>query len=166
MPVEFSLRPDRNKSRIPIPDSTPELLRAYAVSDRQMQFAFVRHNSVLQLFCGIMCWHLQNNVLVTVPATKTNSVVMDELYIGLDSYGHHRAVLLIAFKDAVANAGQLRRASKYLRNHFPRALHDIIALEPIAKNAFALFSLKAKGETVLIVYERQFELVQAADMSI
>jgi hypothetical protein len=161
MPVQINLNPTNKKSRILVPDSTPELLRAYAVNDRQVQFAFVRHNHILPLFCGVVCWHLQNNVLRDQPTNKKIRVLMDELFVGIDNYGAHHAILVMAFEDSVAAAVECKRASRYLRNHFSHAHHKLIALEPIGENALALFALELKVNGVVIVYERHFELVKA-----
>jgi len=131
-----------------------------------MHFTFVRYNSVLQLFSGIVCWYLQTNVLTTKPANRKSHILLDELYVGIDSYGHHHAALVLAFEDAVVSPNQLKLASTYLRNHFPLAHHRLFALEPIDENVFALFSLEAKRNRVVIDYERQYELVKAASMAI
>jgi hypothetical protein len=164
MPATYSLTPNRNKSVITIPDSTPELLRAYAVNKRQQHFSLVRYNSIIQLFCGIICWSLQSNVLAGMPAYKKMHVLMDELYVGFDNYGYHHAIILIAFEDAVVTANQLRSASTYLGNHFRYAHHHLIALESLSDHAFALLGLQAKANKVVIASERHFELVKATEL--
>lgn len=164
MPAQLNLNPSRNKSRISFPDATPELLKAYAVNDQQMLFAAIRYNRILQLFAGIVCWHLQSNVVAAERDKKKSRILMDELYVGIDSYGHHHAILLVAFEDSVVGVSQLRRASDHLRNHFPRAHHGLIALEPIGENAVALFGLKIAEKGVVIDYERQYQFVKAEEM--
>lgn len=161
MPAQLNLNPSLNKSRIRVPDAMPDLLRDYAINDRQKHFAFVRYNFILPLFCGVVCWHLQSNVLRDQLPGRKSRVLMDEIYVGIDQYGAHHAILLVAFDDAVAGSQHCRNALMFLRDRFPHAHHKLIAIESIGENALALFALEAKDRNVVIAYERHFEVVSA-----
>jgi len=51
---------------IKIPDSTPEIIGAYALSDEQALLAKVRYNRLIDLFLGLTAYSLQNHLRTTV----------------------------------------------------------------------------------------------------
>jgi hypothetical protein len=58
--------PNENLTRTPIPDATPELIRAYALDDEQALLAIVRYNRLIDTFLGITTYSLQNHLRTTV----------------------------------------------------------------------------------------------------
>ena len=70
---------------IKIPDSTPEIVTAYALSDEQALLAKVRYNRLIDIFLGIVAYSLQNHLRTTVK--KIGQVEIDEIYVGIDSQG-------------------------------------------------------------------------------
>jgi hypothetical protein len=49
-----------------IPDATPEVVAAYALSDEQALLAKVRYNRMIDIFMGIATYSLQNHLRTTV----------------------------------------------------------------------------------------------------
>ena len=49
-----------------IPDSTPEIISAYALTDEQALLAKVRYNRLVDIFLGITTYSLQNHMRTTV----------------------------------------------------------------------------------------------------
>jgi len=47
---------------IKIPDATPEIVAAYALSDEQALLAKVRYNRLLDIFLGVAAYSLQNHL--------------------------------------------------------------------------------------------------------
>lgn len=54
--------PREDLARIDIPDSTPELIRAYALDDEQALLAIVRYNRLIDTFLSLTTYSLQNHL--------------------------------------------------------------------------------------------------------
>ena len=93
--IEFASKTTRiepNKSLVIIKllDSTPELIRAYALDDEQALLAIVRYNRLIDTFLGLTTFSLQNHLRTTVKGV--GQIEIDELYIGLDKRGCHYVI--------------------------------------------------------------------------
>ena len=81
------IRPNEALLAINIPDSTPELIRSYALDDEQALLAIIRYNRLIDTFLGLTTYSLQNHLRTTV--NNIGQIEIDELYVGLDKYGCH-----------------------------------------------------------------------------
>jgi hypothetical protein len=70
---------------IKVPDATPEIITAYALSDEQALLAKVRYNRLIDIFLGIAAFSLQNHLRTTVE--EIGQIEIDEIYVGVDRYG-------------------------------------------------------------------------------
>lgn len=77
--------PNLNLLAVKIPDATPEIVAAYALSDEQALLAKVRYNRLVDLFLGLVAYSLQNHLRTTVAAI--GQVEIDEIYVGVDRLG-------------------------------------------------------------------------------
>jgi hypothetical protein len=77
--------PNPNLIAIKIPDSTPEIISAYSLSDEQALLAKVRYNRLLDIFLGIAAYSLQNHLRTSVKGI--GQVEIDEIYVGVDRNG-------------------------------------------------------------------------------
>ena len=57
---------------IKIPDATPEIITAYALTHEQSLLAKVRYNRLIDIFLGIASYSLQNHLLTFVKDMGTN----------------------------------------------------------------------------------------------
>lgn len=67
---------------IKIPDATPEIISAYALSDEQALLAKVRYNRLIDIFLGLASYSLQNHLRTTV--RNVGQIEIDEIYVGVD----------------------------------------------------------------------------------
>ncbi len=79
----FRAEPDRSITATKIPIATPGLVDKYATSDEQAMLARLRYNRMLDIFTGVMCWHLQSHLRTTVK--NIGQVETDDLYVGVDT---------------------------------------------------------------------------------
>ncbi len=79
------IRPRDDMVAIKIPDSTLEIIRAYAVSDEQALLAKVRYNRLIDLFLGVVAYSLQNHLRTTVKGI--GQIEIDEIHVGVDKRG-------------------------------------------------------------------------------
>ncbi|MDQ2713058.1 MAG: endonuclease, partial [Acidobacteriota bacterium] len=77
--------PNPELATIKIPDATPEIIRAYALSDEQALLARVRYNRLVDIFLGITAYSLQNHLRTTVKSV--GQIEIDEIYVGVDRHG-------------------------------------------------------------------------------
>ena len=77
--------PRENLVATKIPDSTPQIIAAYALTDEQALLARVRYNRLIDIFLGIATYSLQNHLRTTVKAL--GQIEIDEIYVGLSKTG-------------------------------------------------------------------------------
>ena len=77
--------PNPDLATIKIPDATPEIVSAYALSDEQALLAKVRYNRLIDVFLGVAAYSLQNHLRTTVP--NVGQIEVDEIYVGVDRQG-------------------------------------------------------------------------------
>lgn len=75
---------------IKVPDATPEIIAAYALTDEQALLAKVRYNRLIDIFLGITAYSLQNHLRTTVK--NLGQIEIDEIYVGLDRHGRQFVV--------------------------------------------------------------------------
>ena len=68
-----------------IPDNTPEIIAAHALSDEQALLARLRYNRLIDIFLGITTYSLQNHLRTTV--RDIGQIEIDEVYVGVDRRG-------------------------------------------------------------------------------
>jgi hypothetical protein len=75
---------------IKIPDATPEIISAYALSDEQALLAKVRYNRLVDVFLGITTYSPQNHLRTTVKGL--GQIEIDEVYVGINRSGQQFVV--------------------------------------------------------------------------
>lgn len=103
---------------IPVPDSTPEIVLAYAGSDEQGLLAKVLYNRLVDCFLGLTCYHIQNHWRTTIPGEGQCEI--DDLYVGLDKRGRQYVIPIEAkgHKDALSKT-QIAQAISFARKRYP-----------------------------------------------
>jgi len=77
--------PNAELVAVKIPDATPEIIAAYALSDEQALLAKVRYNRLIDIFLGLATYSLQNHLRTTV--RKIGQIEIDEIYVEIDRQG-------------------------------------------------------------------------------
>ena len=75
---------------IKIPDATPEIVAAHALSDEQALLAKVRYNRLIDIFLGLAAYSLQNHLRTTVGGV--GQIEVDEIYVGVDRHGRQYVI--------------------------------------------------------------------------
>jgi hypothetical protein len=160
---ETRIRPSENKVRVGIPDSTPEIIRAYALDDEQALLAIVRYNRLIDTFLGLTTYSLQNHLRTTVRGI--GQIEIDELYIGLDKHGCHYAIPVQA-KGGNDQIGVVQTAQdvRFVEQKFPGMRCRAVSAQFMAGGIVALFELTLQNDTVRVVDERHYELLPATKL--
>lgn len=156
--------PNRNMAAIKIPDATPEVVGAYALSDEQALLAKVRYNRLLDIFLGVAAYSLQNHLRTTVKGL--GQVEIDEIYVAIDKRGR-QYVLPVQAKGGTdqLSSVQTKQDIACCTEKFPALICRAISAQFISEDLIALFELRLSGEEVQIVEERHYKLVPADQIS-
>lgn len=156
--------PNASLVTIKIPDATPEIITAYALSDEQALLAKVRCNRLLDVFLGITTYSLQNHLRTTVKGI--GQIEIDEIYVGIDRQGR-QFVLPVQAKGGNDQLGvvQAKQDIECCKQKFPTLICRPIAAQFMSDNSIAIFELTLENDKVKVVEERHYQLVAASNIS-
>lgn len=154
------LGPNPGLSAIKIPDATPEIVAAYALSDEQALLAKVRYNRLLDIFLGLTTYSLQNHLRTHV--AEMGQIEIDEVYVGIDKSGRQYVLPIQAKggKDRLS-AVQTRQDVACCRTKFPNLRCRPISAQFVQDDRIALFELTDSDGAIRILEERHYKLVPA-----
>ncbi len=150
--------PNPNLITVKIPNATPEIISAYALTDEQALLAKVRYNRLIDIFLGIACYSLQSHLRTTVD--DIGQVEIDEIYVGLDRRGRQFVVPVQAKgrRDRLS-AVQAMQDIAFCAERFPTLLCRAVSAQFMQDDLVAIFELRMEADEVRIVDERHYLLV-------
>lgn len=156
--------PTPNLLSVKIPDSTPEIITAYALSDEQALLAKVRYNRLIDIFLGLTCYSLQNHLRTTVKSI--GQIEIDEVYIGINQKGA-QFVIPVQAKGGTDRLGmvQTKQDIECCAEKFPELICRAISTQFITSDLIALFELTVDAGELKVVEERNYQLVPASQIS-
>jgi hypothetical protein len=143
---------------IKIPDATPEIITAYALTHEQSLLAKVRYNRLIDIFLGIASYSLQNHLQTFVK--EMGQIEIDEVYVGVNRHGE-QFVVPVQAKGGNDQLGvtQTRQDIACCAQKFPRLTCRPISAQFMTGDTIALFELTLQGDDVKIVEEKHYKLV-------
>lgn len=152
--------PNRDLITVKIPDSTPEIIAAYALNDEQALLAKVRYNRLIDTFLGITAYSLQNHLRTTVKGV--GQIEIDEVYVGVDRNGVHYVVPVQAKGGAdQLSVVQAKQDIACCAEKFPHLVCRSISAQFMDDDRIAIFELTVEDDQVKIVDEKHYKLVPA-----
>ena len=150
--------PDNLLAEIKIPDSTPNIVSKYALTDEQALLTKLRYNRLLDIFTGVTCYSLQNHLRTTVP--QIGQIETDEIYVGVNKNGS-QFVFPIQAKGGNDEIGivQIEQDILMCKNKYPEIICRAIAAQFIEHNLIAIFEFKAINNEVKKIQEKHYRLV-------
>jgi hypothetical protein len=154
------IAPNPQLLAIKIPDATPELVGAYALSDEQALLARIRYNRLLDIFLGAAAYSLQNHLRTTV--RDLGQVEIDEIYVAIDKRGRQYVVPVQAKggNDRLSSV-QTAQDIACCAEKFPNLVCRAVSAQLITDDRIALFELGLDRGEVRILDERHYRLVPA-----
>lgn len=145
---------------IKMPDSTPEIIAAYALGDEQALLAKVRYNRLIDVFLGIAAYSLQNHLRTTVRGI--GQIEIDEIYVGLDKHGR-QFVVPVQAKGGSDKHGvvQTQQDIALCAQSFPGLICRPVSAQFMTDDRIAMFELTVVDGSVKVVEERHYQLVNA-----
>lgn len=154
------IAPNKELITVKIPNATPEIISAYALSDEQALLAKVRYNRLVDIFLGIAAYSLQNHLRTTVKGI--GQIEIDEIYVGIDRHGR-QYVLPMQAKGGKDQLGvvQTKQDMACCVEKFPNLICRPIAAQFMADDLIAMFELSQESGEIKIVEEKHYRLVPA-----
>jgi hypothetical protein len=158
------IEPNSALVKIKIPDATPEIITAYALSDEQALLAKVRYNRLVDIFLGISAYSLQNHLRTTVKSV--GQIEIDEIYVGIDRQGRQYVMPVQAKggKDKLSVV-QTKQDILCCQAKFPNLICRSLSTQFMQGGIIAMFELALEDEQIQIVDERHYRLVQSDQIS-
>jgi hypothetical protein len=155
--------PNVNLARIRIPDSTPEIIAAYALDDEQALLAKVRYNRLIDIFLGLTTYSLQNHLRTSVKGM--GQIEIDELYVGIDKHGCHFVIPVQAKggSDQISVV-QTTQDIRCCAEKYPGLRCRPISAQFVSSDQIALFELTIEDNEIRVVEERHYKLVPASEL--
>lgn len=150
--------PNQELVAVKIPNSTPEIVNAYALSDEQALLAIVRYNRLIDIFLGIAAYSLQSHLRTTV--SSIGQVEIDEIYVAVDRHGR-QFVLPVQAKGGSDQLSvvQTKQDIACCSEKYPSLICRSISAQFMADDLIALFELTVENDEVKVVDERHYRLV-------
>lgn len=156
--------PNPNLIKIKIPDSTPEIIAKYALTDEQALLAKVRYNRLIDIFLGITTYSLQNHLRTTVQ--DIGQIEIDEIYVGVNRNGTH-FVIPVQAKGGKDKLGvvQTQQDIACCTEKFSELICRPVSAQFMEDNLIAMFELALDEDELKVVEEKHYKLVPANDIS-
>ena len=159
--------PNLNLMEIKIPDATPEIVAANALTDEQALLAKVRYNRLIDLFLRVTAYSLQNHLRTTVP--DMGQIETDEVYVAVRNTGQ-QFVVPVQAKGGTDQIGavQVFQDLALCRKRFPDLTPRPVAVQFISSEAgevIAMFQLAEIDGEIRQVDEKHYRLVPANQIS-
>lgn len=149
---------------IKIPDSTPEIVSQYALSDEQALLAKVRYNRLIDIFLGLTTYSLQNHLRTTVKSV--GQIEIDEIYVGIDQWGSHYVIPVQAKGgNDQLSVVQTKQDILCCSEKYPNLIVRAISTQFMEDDLIAIFELVVQEEQVKLVREKHYRLVPSSDIS-
>jgi hypothetical protein len=161
---QLILKPNESLTFTKILDSTPGIIRKYALSDEQALLAILRYNRLIDTFLGLTCYPLQSHLRTSVE--DIGQIETDEIYIGIDKRGAHYIVPVQA-KGGKDRQGKVQIEQDLIMcsKKFASLLCISIAAQFMDDGKIALMSFeKSTDDQIRILSERHYKLVPAEDL--
>jgi hypothetical protein len=157
------IEPNPHLAPIKIPDATPQIVSAYALTDEQALLARVRYNRLLDVFLGAVAYSLQNHLRTTVQ--DVGQVEIDEIYVAVDSRGRQYVVPVQAKggKDRLSSVQTLQDIA-CCKEKYPNLICRAVSAQFMPDSVIALFELDIIDGEIRIVEERHYKLVPAEEI--
>lgn len=152
--------PNPDLLAIKVPDATPEIIAANALSDEQALLAKLRYNRLIDIFLGITAYSLQSHLRTTVP--NIGQIEIDEVYVGLNRNGQ-QFVVPVQAKGGTDKLATIQTSQDIAccQVKFPLLTCRPVSAQFMADDVIALFELAMRGNEVKIAEERHYQLVPA-----
>jgi len=157
------IEPNQALASIKIPDSTPEIIAAYAQSDEQALLAKVRYNRLIDIFLSVAAYSLQSHLRTAV--TGCGQIEIDEVYVGVDKTGR-QFIIPVQAKGGKDHHSvvQTKQDMLFCEERYPSLHCRAVSAQFMPNNLIAMFELGIEDGRVVIQQERHYRLCSSSEI--
>lgn len=156
--------PNSDLITVKVPDSTPEIVSSYSLSDEQALLAKVRYNRLVDIFLGLTTYSLQNHLRTTVKGV--GQIEIDEIYVGVDQSGCHYVIPVQAKGGSdQLSVVQTKQDILCCKEKYPELITRAISTQFMEDDLIAIFELTVQDEQVKLVSEKHYKLVPGKEIT-
>jgi hypothetical protein len=157
------IEPNPALALVKIPDSTPEIITAYAQSDEQALLAKVRYNRLIDIFLSVAAYSLQSHLRTTV--ADYGQIEIDEVYVGVDKQGRQFIIPVQAKggKDR-HSVVQTKQDMLFCEERYPSLICRAVSAQFMENELIAMFELGLEDGKVVIQQERHYRLCSSGEI--
>ncbi|WP_275286911.1 hypothetical protein [Halomonas elongata] len=158
------IEPRSDLLTIKIPDSTPEIISAYALGDEQALLAKVRYNRLIDVFLGVTAYSLQNHLRTFVQ--EVGQIEIDEVYVGVNQHGQ-QFIIPTQAKGGKDKHGVVQTIQdiSFCKAQYPDLVCRAVSAQFMDNNRIAIFELMLGDNEVNVVKEKHYTLVPSSDIT-
>ncbi len=139
-------------------DATPQIIRRYALDEKQLLLAILRSNRLIDAFTHLTCYPIQSNLRATVRGRE--QTVTDEIYIGLDRQFRQFVIPVQARgENERISETQIEQDMALCKAKFPALACRPVAVQFIESDVIALFEFERINDILSIREERHCRIV-------
>ena len=158
--------PNSSHLKIKIPDATPEIVTAWALSDEQALLAKVRYNRLIDIFLRVTAYSIQNHLRTSMQ--EIGQIEVDEIYVAVNNTGRQFVIPVQAKggSDQI-NTTQVSQDLALCRAKFPLLTARPVAVQFVRDETgetIVMFELIEREGELLVVDEKHYRLVPAIEI--
>ena len=149
--------------RLKIPDETPATVLRFALGEKQLLLAKVRHNRLIDRFFNTVATSIQSSWRATLDGF--GQIEIDEVYVAVNNTGN-QFVIPVQAKGGSDQIGivQVMQDLALCRKAFPLLTPRLVAVQFVKDETgetIVMFELIEKDGELLVADEKQYRLVPA-----
>ncbi len=149
---------------VKVPDATPEIVLAHALSDEQALLAKVRYNRLIDVFLGVAAYPLQSHLRTRVRGI--GQIEIDEIYVAIDAAGR-QFVLPVQAKGGTDQLSvvQSEQDIAFCGQKYPSLICRAISTQFMEDDLIAMFAVTLQSDQIKVVSEKHYQLATASQIS-
>jgi len=157
------IEPNPSLACVKIPDSTPEIISAYALTDEQALLARVRYNRLIDIFLSVAAYSLQNHLRTSIKGY--GQIEIDEVYVAIDRSGK-QFIIPVQAKGGSDRLSvvQTRQDMLLCEERFPNLICRAVSAQFMPNNLIAMFELGSEDGRTVVQQERHYRLCPASEI--
>lgn len=152
------ITPSSMYAKLMVLDATPQIIRRYALDEKQLLLAILRSNRLVDAFLHLTCYALQSSLRTAVRGIGQTET--DEIYIGLDQQFRQFVIPVQAKgKNERISKTQIEQDMAVCKAKFPPLICRPVAAQFIESDVIALFEFERINDILSIREERHYRIV-------
>jgi hypothetical protein len=157
------IEPNPLLSEVKVLEAVPAMVLRYAWDEEQRLLAVLRHNRLIDVFTGTVCYSLQNHLRTFMPGL--GEVDTDEIYLGISMTGR-QFVFPVQARSEKEGIGTLQVEQDLVvcATKFPGLVCRPIAAQFMGESLIALLECEMSGGEVSVREEKHYRIVTDEDL--